>query len=343
MTGHTDAKKVTIKDVADRAGVALSSVSRVLNGHPAVSESLRSKVMQSVAALDYQPDFTASSLRRGSTLSMGFLVRDIANPLFSDMVKAVEEELQAQGYQLLLANSNGDPDSDAMHVREFARRRMDGLFLSLSSEEHRETLAALQSARGPMVLIDRTLAGLDAHVIKSDHYSGVRDATRHLAEQGHRRIAMITGPREVLASRERTRGYKAGLRAAGVRFESRLCRMGSYAVDFACDQVKELMGLDEPPTAVIAGGAMTSYGVLMGVRQLGLSIPEDLAMVGCDSWPYPELFRPALTVVQRSGTEIGRAAAELMLSNPATPTEVVLPTCLVVGETTPPLRSRRPR
>ncbi len=340
MTGRAETKKVTIKDVADRAGVALSSVSRVLNGHPAVSESLRQRVMKSVAALNYQPDFTASSLRRGSTLSMGFLVRDIANPLFSDMVKAVEEVLQADGYQVLLANSNGDPDRDTLHIREFIRRRMDGLFLSLSSEDHRETVAALQTADVPMVLIDRTIPDLSASIVKSDHFTGVRDATRHLVQQGHRRIAMITGPREVIASRERVRGFKAGLRGTEVRFAAQLCRMGSYSVEFGSEQLQQLMALDEPPTAVIAGGAMTGYGVLMGARRLGLSIPDDLAMVGCDSWPYPELFTPALTVVRRSGADIGRAAARLLLEAPATPREVMLPTELVIGETTPPLRRR---
>lgn len=339
MGGTTESRKVTIREVADRAGVALSSVSRVLNGHPAVSESLRQRVMSSVAALDYQPDFTASSLRRGSTLSMGFIVRDIGNPFFSDMVKAVEEELQAEGYQLLLANSNGDPDRDAAHIREFARRRMDGLFLSLSNEDHRETVAALQSSGIPLVLLDRAVPDIEASIVRSDHFTGVRAATRHLASRGHTRIALITGPREVLASRERTRGYKAGLRAAGIKFTASLCRLGSYSMDFGAEQIRQLMALDEPPTAVIAGGAMTGYGVLQGTHDLGLSIPDDLAMVGCDSWPHPELFQPALTVVRRSGTEIGRTAARLMLENAHQ--EVLLPTELVIGGTTPPLPAAR--
>ncbi|MBA2513986.1 MAG: LacI family DNA-binding transcriptional regulator, partial [Solirubrobacterales bacterium] len=245
-----------MREVAERAGVALSSVSRVLSGHPAVSESLRRRVLMAVSEMDYEPDFTAMSLRRGSTMTVAFLVRDIASPLFSDLVKSAERELRRQGYSLLMMNSDGDPDRDAAHIRLFARRRVDGLILSLASETHPETLAALKSLRAPVVLIDRRVPEIQASTVLSDHYHGLRAATRQLADQGHRRIALITGPHEVLASRERVRGYKAGLRSAGITAEDRLLRIGNYSVEFGNSQTTQLLSEPDPPTAVIAGAVM---------------------------------------------------------------------------------------
>jgi len=328
--------RVTIREVADRAGVALSSVSRVLNGHTAVSESLRQRVLSAVADLQYEPDFTAMSLRRGSTMTVGFLVRDIASPLFADMVQAAGEHLSAHGYSLLLANSDANPERDAALIRVLASRRVDGLLLSLASESHRETLTALRSLRSPIVLIDRKITDLEAGAVLTDHYSGLRKVTKHLAGRGHERIALVTGPQDVLASRERSRGYKAGLRSAGIRFDPQLSRMGSYAVEFGEQQVESLLHLVSRPTAIIAGGSMLAYGILRGIRRAGLQIPSDIALVGCDSWPFPELFDPALTVVSRDAAQIGRTAAKMLLDSLAgADSQIVsLPTKLIVRDTT---------
>lgn len=325
--------KATMKEVAERAGVALSSVSRVLSGHPAVSESLRRRVLMAVSEMDYEPDFTAMSLRRGSTMTVAFLVRDIASPLFSDLVKSAERELRRLGYSLLLMNSDGDPERDAAHIRLFARRRVDGLILSLASENHPETLSALKSLRAPVVLIDRRVPEIESSAVISDHFQGLSAATKYLASQGHQRIALITGPHEVLASRERVRGYKAGLRSAGIGAADELLRIGSYAAEFGTEQATALLALSDPPTAIIAGGVMLSYGALRAIRGSDRSIPDQVDLIPCDSWPFPELFEPALTVVRRDAAKIGRMAAELVLGGIADGKhrEVTLPTELVVG------------
>lgn len=322
-------QNTTIRNVADLAGVALSSVSRVLNGHPAVSESLRERVLSAVAELDYQPDFTASSLRRGQTMTVAFLVRDIVSPLFSDMVKAAENTLGPLGYSMLLMNSDGDPAREAAHLRTLARSRVDGVILSLSTESDRDVLAAVKSLRVPIVLIDRTIADVEVGSVISDHFSGLSAATRHLAGLGHERIALITGPYEVLASRERLRGYQAGLRSASVRFDAELVRMQSYDEPFGQAQTASLLALERPATAVIAGGAMLAYGVLRAIRESG----RPVAMIACDSWRSPELFEPSVTVVRRDVAEMGRTAAELLrvAIDTGETRSVTLPTELVLG------------
>ena len=323
-----------MREVALRAGVGLGSVSRVLSGHSAVSESLRQKVLLAVSELDYEPDFTAMSLRRGSSMTVAFLVRDIANPLFSDMVKAAESVLHPVGYSVLLLNSDADPGRDAEHIRLFARRRVDGLIASLATESHQDSLSALRAFKAPVVLVDRHVPEIDASVVSSDHYTGVRLAVKHLARRGHQRIALITGPRTVLAARERTRGYKAGLRSAGLRFDPRLLRTEAYDAEFGTDQTTELLSFADPPTAIIAGGLMVGYGALRAIRALGRRIPGEVDLVPCDSWPFPELFGPSLSYVHRDAALMGRTAAELLLARiqEGVTREVILPTEFVVND-----------
>lgn len=320
--------------------MALSSVSRVLNSHPAVSESMRQRVLSAVAELDYQPDYSATSLRRGSTMTVAFLVRDIASPLFADMVKETETVLGQHGYSVLLVNSDGDPAREAANIQLLSRRRVDGLIVSLTSEQARETIAALRSFRPPVVLVDRAIPDLGASAVVSDHFSGVSAATRTLIEQGHERIALITGPHDVLASRERLRGYKAGLRAGGLKFDESLVRMARYDQDYAAQQTSALLAMDPPVTAVIAGGAMLSYGALQAIRAAGRTIGDDIALVACDAWRSPELFDPMPILVERDGREIGRVAGELLLEAITTGAvrTVELPTHLVGGRI--PARAR---
>ncbi len=323
-----------MKEVADRAGVAASSVSRVLNGHPAVSEELRQRVLAAVTEVDYELNYTAKSLRSGATMTVAFLVRDIASPLFAEMVKAAEQHLRHFGYSLLLTNSDGDPDRDAEHIKLFARRRVDGLIVTLSSETHRDTQQALKAIHAPVVLIDRHIPDLAASAVLSDHHPGVRDAVRHLAGQGHRRIGFIAGTQAVLATRERFRGYKSGLRSAGIRLQNELVRMGSYDSEFGRAEAAQLLELDDPPTAMVTAGVTLTYGVLEAVRAAGLRVPEDLTIVSCDSFPAMNTWGPRLGVVDRDAALIGTTASELVLEAITTGAhrQVVLPTEFVADE-----------
>lgn len=325
------APTITIKDVAARADVALSSVSRVLNGHPAVSEALRERVQRAVVELDYQPDFTATSLRRGSTMTIAFLVRDIGSPLFADVVKAVETRLGGFNYSVLLMNSAGDPVREASNLRALARSRVDGVILSLSSESDPDILAAVQALRSPIVLLDRAIAGLEASTVKSDHATGLAAAIEHLTRQGHTRIALITGPRDVLASRERVRGFEAGHRGAGLPVDPELVRTEGYDEESARRQAAAVLSLDKPATAIIAGGGTISYGVLRAVKDADAF--DTVALVVCDPWRSPELFEPRVAVVQRDAAGLGTVAADLMLEaiKEGRFRSVTLPTELVPG------------
>lgn len=331
----------TIKEVAKLAGVAPSSVSRVLNDHPDVSMEMRARVMRASDRLGYQPDFVAQSLRRGATTTIGFLVRDISNPLFADIVKGAETTLRSAGYSMVLTNSLGDPDLDAEHIRMLRRRRVDGLILSLQSETHPPTLDALRSATVPLVLVDREVPEIQASSVLNDHYVGVRRATEHLLDLGHRRIGFLAGPRDIRASRERYRGYESAHQAAGVSIEPDVVRFGSYTRQFGYDETRALMEeADRPPTALIAAGVQLAIGLLAALRELHVEVGRDVSVVACDEVELMRFIAPPISVVLRDSERIGRLAAELLLDvllEGGEPRTETIPTEYVPrGSSTPP-------
>lgn len=308
----------TMHDVAQKAAVALSSVSRALSGHPDVSPAMRERVLEAAKELGYEPDLLAQSLRRGKSMSVGYAVRDISNPLFAEMAKGAESHLRAAGYTSLLANSDEDPEIEARNIELFLRRRVDGLILSLVSENHPATIHALRSIRVPLVLLDRVLldhqtASVSAGAVVTDHYHSTFAAVSHLLSLGHRRIALVSGPKAIRPTRERLRGLLDAHQAAGVPVDDDLIAVGSFAEAFATESTLRLLDLGFPPTAFMAGGIQSSVGVLSALRARNLQVGRDVAFVACDQVPLIELFQPSLSVVTRDMSRIGREAAKMLL------------------------------
>ena len=317
-----------MREVADRAGVAMSSVSRVMSGHPDVSPAMSERVMRAVAELGYQPDILAQSLRRRETLTVGFVVGDISNPLFAEIVTGVESTLHVNGYSMLLTNSLGDPAMESAHIGLLSQRRVDGIVISVLDETHPEMIDRLRELDIPVVLLDRNLpTEIPVSRVLSDHRSGMKAAVSHLLDLGHRRIVLIggTGVRPALERR-------AGLEQA---FESRglpptyTVDEGSFAVEHGTAAMRRMLELPEPPTAVIAGGNQLMLGALRVVAERRVALGSELSFVGCDDVAITDLFQPAVAVVRRDSFAMGRTAAELLLArmrNGALPSDVVLPT-----------------
>lgn len=300
-----------MKEVADRAGVALSSVSRVLSDHPDVSVVMRNRVLDAVASLGYEPDLLAQSLRTGATMTVGFLVGDISNPLMSQIALGAEVRLRAAGYSMLLTNSVNDPGLDVEHLRLLQQRRVDGMLLSLSSEDDVTTRDMLGRLSIPGVLVDRRSAGTGLAAVLSDHAGGIEAATGRLIELGHRSIGLVNGNPDVRPSRERSRALRRVARAAdGVQA---LVRSSAFTADHGYRATMHLLQSDAPPTAVIAGGNQILVGVLQALRELGLSIPHDVSLVTCDEVPLLQFLDPAITTISRDPEAMGRVAAELLL------------------------------
>lgn len=307
------AEKVTVRAVAERAGVAVSSVSRVLNDHADVSEELRARVLAAVEAMGYRPNPVAQSLRSGATRTIGCIVRDIANPLFGDIVKGAESVLHSAGYSVLVSNTDGDIGRDVEYIDLFLRRRVDGLLLSLQAEDNPDMMAVLKEASCPLVLLDRDVPGLSASAVLCDHFTGIVTAVGHLVELGHRRIGLIAGQPVIRVSRERKRGFDEALANAGLPIAPELVRLGPFGAKFGHTSTLELLDLSEPPTAIVGGGIQYTMGILRALHERGVRIGPELSFISADDIEWLELHDPPISVVKRDHVRMGHLGADLLL------------------------------
>lgn len=334
-------QSATIKEVAKLAGVAPSSVSRALNDHPDVSIEMKARVRRAAERLGYQPDFLAQSLRRGATRMVGFIVRDISVPLFADIVKGAERELENHGYSVLLMNSLRLPALEAKHIRLLSQRRVDGLILSMASEANSDTIAALHRVQAPTVLLDRELAGMAVDTVLFDHAFGVHHAVSTLLELGHRRIGLIVGAPDIRPSRERLRGYISAHEEAGISVSwENVVQIGTYTRNFAVDASLSLLNRPLRPTAIVAADSQLGVGLLSALSTRGLRHGRDVAIVICDDLEFLQFLDPPVSVVYRNAQAMGTAAARLLLQRIADPSAhpmiEMLPTRFVPRGTTGP-------
>lgn len=328
-----------IRDVARHAGVAPSSVTRVLNGYPNISEDLRARVTAAIDACDYKPDAVASGLRRGVTRTIGIVVSDIVNPLFAEIVEGLEERLRESGYWFVLAHSHGDPEHDVESIRLLQQRRVDGLVLSVADETQPALLNILPQLRLPVVLLDREIRGwTEASAVLSNHRPGVAQVTGDLLDAGHTSVALISGSEETRPGRERLAGFSEAFTARGLSPDPALVRTGAMSVRAGEDAAREILARQPKPTAVITGANLQLVGVLRTMQELGLSIGADVALAACDDVPIASLHAPPITVVARDTRQLGREAANLLLerlADPGAPARTLhLPTHVLTREST---------
>lgn len=319
-----------MREVADRAGVAMSSVSRAISGHPDVSDAMRERVLAAVKELGYTPDLLAQGLRSRTTLSIGFVAGDISNPVLAHIVKGAETTLQKAGYSMLLTNSLVDPELDRHNIALLEQRRVDGLIVLLVREDHPSTLEILAGTEVPVIVVERDLpADLRASRVLSDHHTGMIAATEHLLELGHRRIALIGG-QAVRPTRERRQAVEAAFIRHNVSPESLIVREGFFSVEHGARATAEILDMPNPPTALIAGANQIMVGALQVISDRGIELGRDLSFVGCDNLDVATLYRPPIAVVDRDLVALGRSAAELILSHlrdkNTVQREIILPT-----------------
>lgn len=285
---------------------------------------MRDRVFAAVRALGYEPNILGQNLRRGSTRTIGLLVPDISNPLFSEFALGAEGRLNEEGYALLIANSHGISDNDETNLK-LLRQRVDGLLLAVSDETDKTTLARLNSLDRPFVLLDRDIPGLDRPSVRWDHASGVRAVAKYLMDLGHRRIAMIDGNPHVRPTRIRSEALLSACSdRPGVRIE---IHCGTFTPEHGEVTTDRLRGEKDPPTAIIAGSSQILVGVLRAIRRANLRIPAEISLVSIERAPMLEFIDPPIANIDRDFLHFGRVATEVLLhlvdGDPAD--EVVLP------------------
>jgi len=335
----------TIRDVAQAAGVSLSSASRALNGGKHVSARLARTVTAAAEKLGYQPDFLARSLRTGSSGMIGCLVSDVANPLYASIVQAAETRLRDAGYLLVVANTANDPAREQAAAVAFRGRRLDGILVAPGSAANDKTWRDLAASGAPIVILDRDApeGGDDAAwpSVLVDHHGGARAATRYLIGLGHRRIALLTPGARMRPGRERIAGFHAAFAEARIDTSgARVCAQES-SMDFAHGDVLALLDATPRPTALIALGTRILAGALRAARDRHLSVPQDLSVLSVGDTDLAAVHAPAITALRWNLEEVGRTAAEMLLQrlrggSGGGPSRALLPVDLVLRESCAP-------
>lgn len=338
---------VTISDVAARAGVGAGTVSRVLNGSPRVSETTRSKVLATIEELGYRPNPLAQGLSRGRCQTLGVVVPFFTHASAVERLRGVSSALDGSRYDLVLFDVEQPVHRDEFLATLTRRDRADGLII-MSLPPGREALERIVAGGVPVVLVDAVGDGVPT--VRTDDIEGGRMATRHLLELGHKRVAFIgdapENPLGFVSSTEREMGYREVLAGAGIGIDRELVRHGVHEREVALRLSRELLELDDRPTAIFAASDVQALGVIEAARSLGLRVPEDLSVIGFDDIELA--VYAGLTTVRQPLRESGSLGARLLLEalrGEEAPAADVheLPLELVVRSTTsaPRRRTRR--
>jgi LacI family transcriptional regulator len=311
--GRSVNQRVTIREVAAKAEVALSSVSRALSGHPDVSDEMRKRVKEVADELGYEPNLVAQSLRSGVTRTIGFVVRDINNPMFALLARSCEQELRRNGYSMILVNSDRNIENENRNFSLLRRRRVDGIIASLVSEDSPYIKKNLAGPRCPIVLLDREVKGVNASAVLADHAAGVHEAVTHLLNAGHREIAFVTGSNNVYPTRNRLQGFTKAFEDAGLKVQPDLLAIGGFDADYALSHARILLHRNPAPTAILAGGHGALMGISRALKEKNLTMGKEIAFIALDQLPYLEVFSDNISAVYRDTEAIGREAAILIL------------------------------
>ena len=329
--------RITMQDVAKRAGVSAMTVSRVVNGREGVDSETQRRVEETIRALDFVPNRIARGLVSQKTQTIGLIVPDVVNPFFAPVVRGAESAARKAGYRVLLCNSEGDLRLEREYIDDLVAHRVEGLLLAPASDRSRSSILSLLRGGFPLVLIDRALPNADCDLIVADSANGARRLVEHLIAVGHREIAHVTDAEDTSTGRERLMGYREALEAAGIPFQSELViqttvdRIGGYRA------AQEILARVPLPTAVFTVNNMTAVGTMEALRERGLSVPKDMGLVCFDDVEHLAVLSPFLTVIDQPAETFGSLGAQLLLERmsgkaSSRPRRIVLQTDLIVRE-----------
>lgn len=309
-------RRCTIADVARAAGVSKQTVSRVLNNKGELSPSTRERILGVIKELGFQPNAAARSLLTGRSYTIGLVVPDIGNPFFVDIAGGVRDAAREHGYHVLLYDTGDSPEVEAQSIQLLHERRADGLIIC-SSRLSDERLASLLKGVGPVVLVNRWVKGVDVSQIGADYVKGAALATNHLLELGHRRIAVVTLEVETPNSRAKFEGYRKAMEEAGLGVDPTLIAYSQSSLQGGVKAGNDLLGRAQRPTAIVAYSDPVGIGAMHACRHWGVSVPENMAVIGFGGNEISTVVNPPLSTVFIANFQMGRRAVDLLLERVA--------------------------
>jgi LacI family transcriptional regulator, galactose operon repressor len=303
----------TIVEVAKRAQVSTATVSNVIRGTQRVSAALRERVNEAIQNLDYHPNELARGLKMRKTGILGMVLPDITNPFFPEIMRGAEDTAMDRGYFLLTANTDEQIERERRIVSALRSYRVDGVLLASAPGKNTTHIRRTIDSGIPVVYIDRTPAGIKADSVLLDNVRGAREGVRHLISRGYRKIAMITGPQQVLTGRERLRGYKDALREAGIPLSPKFILEGDSHEESGYRLGKKILSYRAIPSAIFVSNGPMALGLLRAFDELKVRCPGEVAVVTFDDLAMFRTSHPQLTAVVQPSYEIGVRAATILI------------------------------
>lgn len=306
-------KRSTLKEVAKMAGVSTASISNTLNGTKKVSEEMKLKIYSAVQELNYQPNIVAKSLRIQESRIIGLLISDISNPIFSNIVRGIEEELAKSDYNVLLCNTDSSVEKERKYLDVLIGKRVDGLIVS-SAGNSGDYFRSLDKTGVPIIFLNRCPEFMNSDVIMANNIKGAYLATEHLIRHAYSKIAIITGPSSISTGKDRLIGYKRALEDYGVSESELLVKEGAFSVESGYAKMKELMEQDMKPDAVFISNNSMTLGAYKYLKETNVHIPDQIAVLGYDDVDWAEIVDPPITTIRQPAYQLGVNAGSLMLA-----------------------------
>ena len=309
------AHQVTIKDLARHLNISVATVSRAMRDMPEIKAETRDAVLKLAKEWDYQPNLLATNLVKSRTKTIGVIVPDLAYHFFASVIKGIEEEAIARGYSLLLTQTSELYERELTNVQNLSRGQVEGFIVSISQETTDfEHLKRLQRKGIPLVFFDRDADEIDVSKVMVDNVGAAYEATKHLIENGSKRIAFLAGPSNVTVSNLRQSGYEKAIKDSGLILDETLVVHGNYNLQQAIELTNELFELKNPPDGLVVVSDRLALGAIAALRKKNIRIPEDVAIVSFNDEPICSIVTPTLSSVAQPTFEMGKMAITLLIN-----------------------------
>lgn len=317
--------------MAKIAGVSTATVSHVLNDSKYVGDELKQRVSQAMSTLKYVPNNLAKSLRMQESRLIGLMISDISNPFFSLVVRGIEEGLARNSYNVLLCNTDSSSEKEQEYLKVLLSRRIDGLVVSSAGNEGKH----FSSKDVPLVFLNRRPDSTDNNLVTTNNFKGGKLATEHLINHGFQRIAVIAGPQHISTGRDRLLGFRSALEDHGCKWDVSLVKYGQFDVNSGYQAMRELVEQAIKPDAVFICNNLMTLGAFQYLRDTGINIPGEIAVIGYDDPVWATIVEPALTVIRQPAYSLGLQAADLIVQcikeeNKGAPQQIYLDPELII-------------
>ncbi|MCP4749873.1 MAG: LacI family transcriptional regulator [Proteobacteria bacterium] len=302
----------TQKDVAKKADVSIATVSRYINKVGYISPEVQARIRTAIKELKYKPNLVARSLKLSSSQTIGLIFPDINNPFFIGLVQNAEEVAYNNGYNVVLCTTKNDLDRERTYIDALKGRLIDGYIVIPSSSDNERFYEILEGEN--VVFVDRSTGNNNEVLIKLDNTLGVRMAVGHLLELKHARIGIVNVPLNITTGYERFEGYKAAMVENGIELHTDLVKIADFSVESSYEKTREMLTLQNKPTAIVTMSGPTTIGALKAIKESGCRIPEDISLIGFDDFESSDLMDPPITTVVQPADEFGTKAAEVLVN-----------------------------